>query len=128
MTDPIRKSASGKSAKASYDDHVRPARMRIKSTALISRGEQSHPTDLVDISATGLMVRRPPGWQGVIGECWVMDLIFASADLHIHMEGTVARIAERQLAFAYSRIPEDKQAPLWELLGGYADILERWDS
>jgi hypothetical protein len=47
-------------------------------------------------------------------------------DLHIHMEAMVARVSARQIGMAYTLIPEDKQAPLWELLGGYADTLEAW--
>jgi hypothetical protein len=52
-------------------------------------------------------------------------MIFGS-DLHIHLEAKVARVSEKHIGFAYTRIPEDKQVPLWNLLGGYADILEMW--
>lgn len=104
---------------------LRPARMRIETTVLMSHGVQSHPTELVDISATGALLRRPLGWQGGLGQSWVLDMIFGR-DLHIHLEAVVARISDRHVGFAYSRIPEDKQVPLWNLLGGYADILEHW--
>ena len=104
---------------------LRPARMRIETTVLMSHGVQSHPTELVDISATGALLRRPLGWQGELGQNWVLDMIFGR-DLHIHLEAVVARISDRHIGFAYSRIPEDKQIPLWNLLGGYADILEHW--
>ncbi|HET6806027.1 MAG TPA: PilZ domain-containing protein [Frateuria sp.] len=104
---------------------LRPARMRIETTVLMSHGVQSHPTELVDISATGALLRRPLGWQGELGQNWVLDMIFGR-DLHIHLEAVVARISDRHVGFAYSRIPEDKQVPLWNLLGGYADILEHW--
>jgi len=106
-------------------EHVRPARMRIETTVLMSRGNESHPTELVDISATGVLLRRPLGWHGEVGESWILDMIFGH-DLHIHLEAQVARVSERHLGLAYTRIPEDKQAPLWNLLGGYADILEMW--
>ena len=53
-----------KNAARTGDDHLRPARMRIETTVLMSHGDQSHPTELVDISATGLLVRRPLGWRG----------------------------------------------------------------
>lgn len=104
---------------------LRPARMRIETTVLMSHGVQSHPTELVDISATGALLRRPLGWQGELGQNWALDMIFGR-DLHIHLEAAVARISDRHIGFAYSRIPEDKQVPLWNLLGGYADILEHW--
>ncbi len=105
---------------------LRPARMRIETTVLMSRGVHSHPTELVDISATGALLRRPLGWDGVAGESWVVDMIFGR-NLHIHVEAVVARVSDEHIGFAYTRIPEDKQVPLWNLLGGYADILEHWD-
>ena len=111
--------------KNSGAEQLRPARMRIETTVLMSRGDQSHPTELVDISATGLLVRRPLGWKGDLAQPWVLDMIFGS-DLHIHLEATVARVSDHHIGYAYSRIPEDKQVPLWNLLGGYADILEHW--
>jgi hypothetical protein len=70
-------------------------------------------------------LRRPLGWSGEVGQSWVLDMIFGH-NLHIHLEAKVARISERHIGFSYSRIPEEKQVPLWNLLGGYADILECW--
>jgi hypothetical protein len=117
--------AEDNARKSSDPEQLRPARMRIETTVLMSRGDESHPTELVDISATGVLLRRPLGWKGEPGESWILDMIFGH-DLHIHLEAQVARISERHLGFAYTRIPEDKQVPLWNLLGGYADILEMW--
>lgn len=105
--------------------HLRPARMQIETTVLMSRGVESHPTELVDISATGALLRRPLGWTGEPGQSWLLDMIFGS-DLHIHLEAQVARVADHHIGFSYVCIPEDKQVPLWNLLGGYADILESW--
>ena len=119
-------SKAGDNARNGSDpEQLRPARMRIETTVLMSRGDESQPTELVDISATGVLLRRPLGWQGEIGQSWILDMIFGH-DLHIHLEAQVARISDRHLGFAYTRIPEDKQVPLWNLLGGYADILEMW--
>jgi hypothetical protein len=106
-------------------EQLRPARMQIETTVLMSRHGESHPTELVDISATGALLRRPLGWSGETGQSWVLDMIFGH-DLHIHLEAVVARISDHHIGFSYSRIPEDKQVPLWNLLGGYADILEYW--
>src|ERR1051325_7262567 len=58
-------------------EQLRPARMRIETTVLMSRGSQSQPTELVDISATGALLRRPLGWPGEGGQSWVLDMIFA---------------------------------------------------
>ncbi len=107
------------------NEHLRPARMRIETTVLMSHGDEAYPTDLIDISATGVLLRRPVGWEGKAGQSWVLDMIFGH-DLHIHLEAMVTRASARHIGFAYTRIPEDKQVPLWNLLGGYADILEMW--
>ncbi len=107
-------------------EHLRPARMQIETTVLMSRGGESQPTELVDISATGAMLVRPLGWAGGLGQSWMLDMIFGR-DLHIHLEASVARVSEHHIGFSYQSIPEDKQVPLWDLLGGYADILEYWD-
>jgi hypothetical protein len=48
------------------------------------------------------------------------------ADLNIHLEATVARVTDGHIGFAYTRIPADKEVPLWNLLGGYADRLEHF--
>lgn len=106
-------------------EQLRPARMQIETTVLMSCNGQSHPTELVDISATGALLRRPLGWSGSVGQSWVLDMIFGN-NLHIHLEALVVRISDHHIGFSYSRIPEDKQVPLWNLLGGYADILEYW--
>jgi len=120
MTMIERKAQAGNGA-----EQLRPARMQIETTVLMSRSGESHPTELVDISATGALLRRPLGWSGEVGQSWVLDMIFGN-NLHIHLEAVVARISDHHIGFNYSRIPEDKQVPLWNLLGGYADILEFW--
>lgn len=109
------------------DKGLRHARLRIETAVLMSRGNESFPTELEDISATGVLLRRPRDWSGGEGQTWVLDMVFAR-DLHIHLEATVVRMCEQQLGMAYSRIPEDKQEALWAFLGGYADKLEPWDS
>lgn len=105
---------------------LRPARMQVEITVLMSRGSESLPTELTDISATGALLARPLEWVGELGQRWVLDMLFAE-DLHIHLEAVVARVSKHHLGFSYRNIPEDKQEPLWNLLGGYADILEYWD-
>lgn len=119
----------GMSEKTNADEQPkgwRHARMRLETTVLMSRGSDSYPTELQDISATGVLLHRPHHWNGDVGQTWVLDMIFGHG-LHIHLEAQVARVSARWLGLAYSRIPEDKQEALWGLLGGYADTLESWD-
>ena len=102
---------------------LRPARMKIRSAVLMMHGADAWSSELEDISATGVMVRRPDEWRGNAGDTFVLDMMIGD-ELNIHLEATVARVTDEHVGFAYARIPEDKETPLWNLLGGYADSLE----
>lgn len=103
----------------------RARRMPTDSVILMCRGDESWTTELQDISATGLLARRPSDWIGQRGDHFVLDLLLGET-LNIHLEARVMRIDEHELGFAFSRIPPEKEAALWSLLGGYADSLELW--
>lgn len=105
--------------------HYRHARMNSDSVVLLSHGADSIATNAVDMSATGMSVVKPTRWTGQIGQIWAMDLLVDSAE-HIHLDATVVRLLDNRICFAYVRIPEDRQVPLWDVLGGYADRLEAW--
>ncbi len=103
----------------------RHRRMPINSAVLMLRGDESWTSELMDISATGVMVRRPVDWIGQRGDRFVLDMLFGD-ELNIHVEARVARVNDDEVGFAFSQIPADKETPLWNLLGGYADSLEIW--
>ena len=106
---------------------TRHARMKIRSAVLMMHGADAWSSELVDISATGVLVNRPEDWRGRPGDLFVLDMLIGE-ELNIHVEATVARVTGEHVGFAYARIPEDREAPLWNLLGGYADKIERFGS
>jgi hypothetical protein len=103
----------------------RHARKQLHCDVLMVHGAESWSSHLEDISATGVRVARPSQWKGCPDDLYSIDLMFHD-DLHIHLNATLARITRSHLGFAYTRIPEDKEQPLWNLLGGYADRLEEF--
>ncbi len=105
------------------NERTRHARMPIRSTVLICRGALSWASEVENISATGVLVLRPDGWQGGAGDGCVLDLLVGE-DLHIHVEANVARLTSTHVGFEYTRIPEEKEAALWSLLGRHADHVE----
>lgn len=105
----------------------RPARMPIRSAILMSRGGNAWSSEIEDISATGVLVLRPEGWSGQIGDRYVLDMLIGES-FDIHVEARLARIAEDCIGFAYERIPEDRETALWNLLGDYADRLEPYSA
>lgn len=108
------------------EPHVRHARMLRQTAVLMSRRGDVWQTDLVDISATGVRLSRPAGWQARTGDVWVLDMLFGDK-VNVHVMAEVVRVGEQFIALAFARIPEDTQQALWTLLGGYADALEPWD-
>ena len=102
---------------------LRHARMPIRSIALISMGPRSWITEVENISATGLLARRPQGWCAGAGERCVLDLLVGE-DLHIHLEANISRLTAEHVGFAYTSIPADKEHSLWGLLGQYADHMD----
>jgi hypothetical protein len=104
---------------------LRPCRMSAQCAVLVSRGDKSWTTLLRDISATGLLIKRPSQFHGQRGDSFVIDMIF-SEDLDLHLEASVARLTDDSVGFAFARIPPEKESALWNLLGGYADSLELW--
>lgn len=108
------------------ESRVRHARMVRQMAVLMSRRGDVWQTDLADISATGVRLARPAGWNAAAGEVWVLDMLFG-ADINVHVMAEVVRVSAAHIALAFARIPEETEHRLWELLGGYADTLEPWD-
>lgn len=108
-------------------ERLRPARMEIKSAVFISRGHHAWSSEISDISATGVLVGKPDNWSGDVGDIFLLDMLIGES-LDIHVEARLARTTENGLGFAYARIPEAKEIPLWNLLGGYADRLEPYSA
>ncbi len=102
---------------------IRHARMPITSMVLINTGPSSWTTEIENISATGVLVLRPDDWRITAGQACALDLLIGE-DLHIHLEAHVARVTASHIAFAYTRIPEDKEVALWSLLGRFADDVD----
>lgn len=105
---------------------MRHARMRIDSAVLLIRGPEAWLSELENISATGVLMRRPDGWKGKVGDLFVLDMMI-NEELNVHVEATVARVTDWDVGFAYNRIPENKEIALWNLLGRFADTVERFE-
>lgn len=108
----------------SPERYLRHARMPIRSILLISMGALSWVSEVENISATGVLALRPDDWKASAGERCVLDLLVGD-DLHIHLEANVTRVTASHVGFAYTRIPEEKEHLLWDLLGQFADHLDR---
>jgi len=101
----------------------RPKRLSVNTAVLLSRGPRSWTSEVNDISATGISVRRPEGFVGNEGDLFVLDVV-DDTDMKLHFECLVRRLDKEAIGFSFSAIPPEKEVPLWELLGGAADSIE----
>lgn len=105
------------------NDTKRPKRLPLHSAVHIVKAGGAWTSDIRDISATGVLIDRPERFTPVVGDTCVLDMIFGD-DLSLHVEAMVARLSQQEVGFAFSRIPPEKEIPLWELLGAAADEME----
>lgn len=104
----------------------RHSRMPYDAAVHLVRAGRSWSTDVVDISATGVLVERPRDWVGQEGDVFILDLLVHDR-LDIHLEATVARVSRHTVGLEFSRIPPDKERDLWALLGENAHRKEPYE-
>ncbi len=89
---------------------------------ILQRGE-AWDSQGIDISATGMLVLRPEGWVEEAGVEYGLELVLADGST-IATRGIIRRSDELGVAFEFTRIPPESEAPLWRLLGAFADSTE----
>lgn len=97
-------------------------RMPLEAEVLLLQRGEDWDTQGIDISATGLLVLRPGDWQPVEEAEYCIELILP--DDTIPLSGRIARSDQLGIAFEFTRIPPESEAPLWRLLGAFADATE----
>ncbi len=102
---------------------ARSQRMNLNAEVLLLRQGELWETEVIDISATGVLIKRPEEWDCQIGDQLGLELLLGEHDT-IGVFATVCRIDDDEIAFQYSRIPVRSEIPLWNLLGIHADTTE----
>jgi len=102
---------------------VRPSRMSLIADVILLKQGESWYTEVIDISASGILVEHPQDGEYEIGDQFGIELILANGNT-IALGGIIARIGESELAFEFNRIPPQSEVPLWDLLGQYADSMD----
>lgn len=97
-------------------------RMPLEAEVLVLMRGEAWDTQGIDISATGLLVLRPEEWENIDDAEYAIELILSEST--IPLAGRVARTDDLGVAFEFTRIPPESEAPLWRLLGAYADATE----
>lgn len=98
-------------------------RMQLKAEVVVLRQGELWDSEVMDISATGMLIRRPDDWDGSLGEEMSIEVIVADRET-IPLFATIVRYDEQLLGLEFSHIPPSSEIPLWSLLGEYADAME----
>ncbi|MEM1092474.1 MAG: PilZ domain-containing protein [Pseudomonadota bacterium] len=105
------------------DIGTRYRRMSLRAEVVVLRQGELWDSEVVDISASGLLMRRPDDWEGSLGDEMSVELLLAEQKT-IALFGKVVRYDRENVGLEFSHIPPESEVPLWTLLGAYADALD----
>lgn len=110
----------------SSDSKIRYARKPITSSCLLVMKGESIVMEVKNISASGILLEYDENHKFKIqkGDFCVLEIIL-NEDFNLHVEAEATRINETGIALQFIKIPEEKQIPLWELLGEHVDRIEK---
>lgn len=104
------------------------SRIHFDADLLLTNGDKSWRTKLLDISLNGILARIPQGWDGVPGERYGVEVIFAERGALINGEVAVAHTEKDHIGFRIIGIDVDSVAHLKRLIElnlGDASLLDR---
>jgi hypothetical protein len=110
----------------SLDSKIRYARKPITSSCLLVMKGQSVVMEVKNISASGIMLEYDETHEVKLNlkDFCVLEIIL-NEEFNLHVEAEVTRINEVGVGLKFIKIPEEKQIPLWELLGEHVDRIEK---
>ncbi len=108
------------------DSKIRYARKPITSSCLLVKQGQSIIMEVKNISASGILLSYDEHTEIRLqeGDFCVLEIIL-NDDFNLHVEAEVTRLLNDSVGMRFIKIPEEKQIPLWELLGEHVDKIEK---
>jgi hypothetical protein len=82
--------------------------------------------EVKNISASGILLQydEENDIKLRVDDFCVLEIILNN-NFNLHVEADVVRVSEEEVALKFIKIPEEKQIPLWELLGEHVDRIEK---
>lgn len=105
---------------------IRYARKPITTSCFLVMKGQSIVMEVKNISASGILLKydESSDINLEINNFCVLEIIL-NEEFNLHVEAEVTRISDEGVALKFIKIPEEKQIPLWELLGEHVDKIEK---
>ena len=81
--------------------------------------------EVKNISASGILLENDEklGLGLKLEDFCILEIIL-NEEFNLHVEAEVSRIYDNNVALRFIKIPEEKQIPLWKLLGEHVDKIE----
>lgn len=108
------------------DSKIRYARKPVTSSCLLVMKGKSLIMEVKNISASGILLNYDDSTEIrlQLHDFCVLEIIL-NEDFNLNVEAEVTRISYEGAGLKFIKIPEDKQIPLWELLGEHVDKIEK---
>ncbi len=108
------------------DNTIRYARKPVTSSCLLVMRGQSIIMEVKNISASGILLQYDDNSEIKLklNDFCVLEIII-NEEFNLNVEAEVTRISDEGAGLRFIKIPEEKQIPLWELLGEHVDKIER---
>lgn len=108
------------------DSKIRYSRKPITASCLLVKKGESIVMEVKNISASGILLENDEqlDLELKLGDFCVLEIII-NEEFNLHVEAEVSRLNDQGAALKFMKIPEEKQIPLWKLLGEHVDRIER---
>jgi hypothetical protein len=82
--------------------------------------------EVKNISASGILLSYDENSEISLNldNVCILEIIL-NDEFNLHVEAEVTRINDAGVALRFIKIPEEKQIPLWQLLGEHVDKIEK---
>jgi len=80
------------------------------------KGELHLNCEVIDVSLNGILIAKPTGWLGQLGDIYQIDLLLENAQLVIKMIVNVAHIDQKTIGFSCDNIDLDSISHLKRLV------------
>lgn len=109
-----------------FNNKIRYSRKPLTTSCLLVIQGRSIVMEVKNISASGILLKydEEHDFRLKLNDFCVLEIIL-NEDFNLHVEAEVKRISDEGVALQFVKIPEEKQIPLWELLGEHVDKIER---
>lgn len=108
---------------------MRYSRTEISATCLLIYKGRSYMMNVHNISASGILLDSLENNAHlklkVESQC-VLEIV-VNDTFNFNVEAEVIRFNDNMIALRYTKIPENKQAGLWKLLGEHVHLVERFE-